>query len=41
MPVTIIFYLFIWKGILQGSSLKKNNKSMDTKLDTPSTLGYL
>ena len=39
MPVTIIFYLIIWKGILQGSLLKKK-KSMDKKLDTPSTLRH-
>ena len=35
------FIFFIWKGILQGSLLKKKNKkNMDKKLDTPSTLRH-
>ena len=38
MPVTLIFYLFYLEGhITRKFTLKNKNKSMDKKLDTPST----
>ena len=38
MPVTLIFYLFYLEGhITRKFTLKTKKKSMDKKLDTPST----
>jgi hypothetical protein len=40
MPVTLIFYLFYLEGhITRKFTLKTKKKSMDKKLDTPSTTG--
>jgi hypothetical protein len=41
MLVTLIFYLFYLEGhITKKFTLKNKKKSMDKKLDTPSTLRY-
>jgi hypothetical protein len=41
MQVTLIFYLFYLEGhITRKLTLKNKKKSMDKKLDTPSTLRY-
>ena len=41
MPVTLIFYLFYLEGhITRKLTLKNKKKSLDTKLDTPSTLRH-
>ena len=41
MPVTLIFYFFYLEGhITRKFTLKNKNKSMDKKLDTPSTLRH-
>jgi hypothetical protein len=40
MPVTIMFYLFYLEGHITRKFTLKNKKSMDNKLDTPSTLRH-
>ena len=40
MPVTIIFYFFYLEGHITRKFTLKKKKSMDNKLDTPSTLRH-